>query len=369
MPTLTAADTRVEQAARHRAEQAVQRRSERYRRRSILANVGQRLARSSSWAAVPFRRCASCGVVNTDDTVSIKVKDGSAYTVGLSTCGSVWMCAVCAAKVFSRRAVDVQTVSTKHCEAGGSTGMMTLTIRHNRSMTLQQTLSAMTSAWKSLQQSADWRILKEIDGLEHQIRTLEITHGWLKPDAYNNGWHPHFHVLLFWNDQRDHSGDVEWIARAWAARIEARLGVRPDEHGFDYTALDAKSSKYVSKIANEMTRADLKGSASIWQLLDELEDGETWVFGKVMEYYAATKGQRAIVWSRGLRDRYGMGAEKSDEELVADIVDGETVDEMSPGTWRKLCRYRRGRPPLSVIYLEGVEQRWRARQPPDQVAA
>lgn len=35
------------------------------------------------------------------------------------------------------------------------------------------------------------------------------------------------------------------------------------------------------------------------------------------EYYKATKGSRALVWSRGLRDMCGLDAEQSDEEIAA----------------------------------------------------
>lgn len=35
------------------------------------------------------------------------------------------------------------------------------------------------------------------------------------------------------------------------------------------------------------------------------------------EYYQATKGSRALVWSRGLRDMCGLGQELTDEEIAA----------------------------------------------------
>lgn len=42
------------------------------------------------------------------------------------------------------------------------------------------------------------------------------------------------------------------------------------------------------------------------------------------EYYKATKGCRALIWSRGLRDMAGLGQELTDEELAAqDFANGD----------------------------------------------
>jgi hypothetical protein len=49
---------------------------------------------------------------------------------GLVTCGSVWMCPVCAGKVASRRAEELATVLDTVHAGGGSAFMLTLTIRH-----------------------------------------------------------------------------------------------------------------------------------------------------------------------------------------------------------------------------------------------
>jgi hypothetical protein len=50
---------------------------------------------------------------------------------GLVTCGSVWLCPVCAAKVAAKRAEELATVLDAVHAAGGSAFMLTLTIRHS----------------------------------------------------------------------------------------------------------------------------------------------------------------------------------------------------------------------------------------------
>lgn len=50
---------------------------------------------------------------------------------GLVSCGSVWSCPVCAAKVAAKRAEELATVLDKVHESGGSAFMLTLTIKHS----------------------------------------------------------------------------------------------------------------------------------------------------------------------------------------------------------------------------------------------
>jgi hypothetical protein len=45
------------------------------------------------------QRQRNCGVVPVGDRVEIRMNDGSAYYCGLETCGNVWLCPVCSAKI------------------------------------------------------------------------------------------------------------------------------------------------------------------------------------------------------------------------------------------------------------------------------
>jgi hypothetical protein len=56
----------------------------------------------------------------------------SAAYGGLKTCGSVWCCPVCAAKIATRRADELATVMRAVDELGGSAFLLTLTMRHDR---------------------------------------------------------------------------------------------------------------------------------------------------------------------------------------------------------------------------------------------
>ena len=45
------------------------------------------------------KRQRDCGAVPIGSQVEIRIKDGSAYYCGLETCGNVWLCPVCSAKI------------------------------------------------------------------------------------------------------------------------------------------------------------------------------------------------------------------------------------------------------------------------------
>ena len=106
----------------------------------------------------------------------------------------------------------------------------------------------------------------------------------------------------------------------------------------DLVGLDASAAEYVTKIADEATRADLKGDArNVWSLLDAVADGETWAVGHWSEWYRSTKGKRAIVWSRGLKEHFGI-EDVDDDEIAQQDVDGLVLDVMPSEQWLAWCR-------------------------------
>lgn len=346
------------------------RRAERYKRRAVLARAGAWAAdRAGTWEAVPWARTAGCGLICTGDHVEIHVRQGddgvTAYPVGVSTCSSVWLCPVCSAKIRTRRALDVRVAAALHVKRGGRLVMMTLTVRHGPEHSLSTLLDVEAEAWRSLQRDVRWRALRK--SLVGQIRSWEITHGLFD---VGGSWHPHFHVLLFVDagefgdvppggelDGRSWDYELGWIGDAWAERVERRLGARPDSHGFHVMELDASAAEYVSKIADETARSDLKsGSRSVYGIIDALEAGESWAVRAWHEYARATKGRRAIQWSRGLRKHFGMDLEKSDEEIVLDDEAGGTcVEVVEKRKWWRLLRCEYGQVPAIVRVLQHWE--------------
>jgi hypothetical protein len=239
---------------------------------------------------------------------------------------------VCSAKIAARRSIEVEAAALAHTAAGGELVMLTLTLRHDRSQGLVELLDALRSAWRSVQNDARWGpVRSELVGT---ITATEVTRG-------PNGWHPHLHLLLLLPAGSTAAADLgTWLPVAWRSRLAGRLGGSgPDlVHGVHLLRLDAGSAAYVAKLANETTRADLKSdSRSVWGLLDAVDDGETWAIAAFLEWFGATKGRRAVVWSHGLKAMFGIG-EKTDEEIAAQDVDGLVLDVVPAEKWLTWCR-------------------------------
>lgn len=268
------------------------------------------------------------------------VQYGTASYSGLQTCGSVWVCPVCAAKIAERRRAEILAAMAAHNAAGGCVHMLTLTAPHQRTddlaELLQKQAKALNSFWSDRQTKA---VLHEM-GTVGQIRALEVTHGRKSPQ--NNGWHPHYHILLF-NGLEPHlmrfdsllaQQMTEWALSLYAvwARVcvNAGLGEPSFKHGLK---LDdgSHAAKYVSKwgMEDEMTKGHTKKALHgetpfdfLRALVDDSQDKQAAAL--FIEFAQVFKGKRQLHWSRGLKKRYAIG-EKNDEQLAQEKEDDFAV--------------------------------------------
>ena len=252
---------------------------------------------------------------------------------GLQTCGSVWACPVCSAKIAERRRAEIIAAMAAHKAAGGCMNLLTLTAPHQRADNLADLLKKQALALKKM--FADFSVRKVLAdmGVLGQIRALEVTHGRLS--EFNNGWHPHYHLLLFCGSgvdlaRFDGPQMKDWAARLylrWAACCEgAGLGTPSFAHGLK---LDdgSKAAKYVAKwgLEDEMTKGHTKkatnGETPFDFLRAYLADRTDKQAGALFKEFAETfKGKRQLYWSPGLKKRFAIG-ESSDEELAAQMDD------------------------------------------------
>ncbi len=292
-----------------------------------------------------------CGRHLRDESgTAVAVKDGNAYFTGVQTCGSIWACPVCAARIRQRRALEIERACLAHLEAGGGIGFGTFTLPHQRSDDLADLLAVVQKAWEKVQQNRAVRRLFERFAITGRIRSTEITFGaW-------HGWHPHLHLLFFadvaltdaqWDELRDVLSD------AWAAAV-VRLGRdRPgSEVGVTLGKVyRADVGKYLSKVQDhygeassvgrEMARGDVKKgrkrSRTPFELAEQAVQGVMPELPLWWAYEQATKGRRAIEWSRGLKARYAV-EEVDDEDLAAADVDGDQVLWVDGHRWGLLVK-------------------------------
>jgi hypothetical protein len=291
-------------------------------------------------------RQRNCGVVPVGSQVEIRIKDGSAYYCGLETCGNVWLCPVCSAKIHRRRADELRTTLAAWTASGHAASLVTITVPHDLWDPLARLVNAERAAWKKVTAGAAWQRLKRRAGIVGHIIALEFTWG----DA--NGWHPHYHVLLVHNDDMDAHG-VAALHGHIHSRLAAScrvLGLRePDQlHAvrIDPNVSGASAGAYLAKggdwtPAEELTRGDLKTSRSRsrtpFQILaDYYQTGDTRDRDLWREYSRATRSLAAVRWSPGLRTVWlesVRDSQPTDQDLAAEDVNGELTAIIPTAVW------------------------------------
>src|SRR5580693_1739391 len=114
-------------------------------------------------------RQRNCGAVPVGDRVEIRMKDGSAYYCGLETCGNVWLCPVCSAKIHHRRAAELREALTTWAANGHAVSLVTITVPHDLEDPLSRLVDAQRVAWKRVTAGATWQRLKRGLGIAGHI--------------------------------------------------------------------------------------------------------------------------------------------------------------------------------------------------------
>ena len=232
-------------------------------------------------------------------------------------CGSVWTCPICSAQVAEKRRLELkkgmENWKNKH---GGEVYLLTLTNPHYQGDNLKQLLEGQKKALAYLWgDRAPKEMFKNLGKAGHVI-AAEVTYG-------ENGFHPHYHILLFMRHSITIDAFRSFLAYQWQNCCKkAGLPIPSIEHGVDLQngtfALD-----YVSKwgLEDEMTKAHIKRSNKGFSMFDLVrayqETGDEKYKRVFMVFYRAFKRQQQLVWSKGLKDKL-LIEDKTDEELNAE---------------------------------------------------
>lgn len=262
---------------------------------------------------LPSERVKGCGRKRTGQTVDLHRSGTGAHFVGVETCGSVWHCPVCAAKISEKRRCEVAHAMDYNEEHGGAAYMLTLTMRHSRGDKLAKLKAYIADGWRKVQNRRAYRNIKAQCGFIGSIRAIEVTH------SENNGWHPHLHVLILTKQPLDDVEGVEGLLFGLWVDVLAKTADR-------YVSLDAldfrpaTSSDYVTKWGadRELVKGQQKegcNSLTPWQLLDASNGGNKRAGQLFKEYARVFKGAQQLTWTKGLKSRFNIG-EVSDEVVA-----------------------------------------------------
>lgn len=293
-------------------------------RRHLIGYV-QRHHKPGTYAGNVYRT-AACTWVQCDDIALVRPADRDSYHYkGLVTCGSVWVCPLCAAKIQERRRLEVVQAIAWASSQGKATVMVSLTFPHRVDQPLALLLKLQQQALAYMRGRRQYAELMGKLGHIGRIRALEVTHG-------DNGWHPHTHELLFVSPEVTASWLREELSKLWL-RACRKVGLFREErdreedflrHAVDVQVGNEGAGEYLAKlddqrawgISHELTKASSKQGRRAgkhpFRLAAEPTTAALW-----MEYVNAMKGGRQLVWSRGLKAAVGV-TDKSDQELAAE---------------------------------------------------
>lgn len=283
---------------------------------------------------------------NKNRTVMFNENREKAQWGNLQRCGSIWSCPVCATQITEKRRAEMgQLIKFWGDQPDADIKLMTLTFSHGQSEPLKVLLSKLKHAIAMFFASRKFKELSEVCKIKYKVRSLEVTYG-------SNGWHPHFHILLMTNDVEDLAFSYrDELAKLWMHCCVSKGLKSPSmKHGLDIRD-GSYAQEYVAKwgLDYEMTKGNVKKgrkeSLSPFDLLQLSIDDQD-VHGKTpsklwQEFAISMKGQRQLVWSRGLKKLVGID-EKDDQEIVDETDDESiTLREVDQVTFDLLIKYQK----------------------------
>jgi hypothetical protein len=270
----------------------------------------------------------------------------------LVTCGSVWHCPVCAARIAERRRELLARALAAAADLGGHPLLVSYTFSHRRTDGLSASLSGFLDAQRAMAGNRPYKRLTARYGIIGTVRALEPTWG------HANGWHPHAHAIMFAPSEIDPAELEEELYPAWAAAAHRQGLTMTRERGVKVQSTFGQVADYVAKwghaparrfwgAEDELTKShskrahrdDRAGSGySPFDLLRWLNDtGESRPAALFRDYAATFKGRYQLTWSPGLAALLGVAddAAKSDEEVAGEVrEDAILLATLTPAEWR-----------------------------------
>jgi len=297
-----------------------------------------RLAR----ALMPRERLAACGVelrYGASGVVVRRLPDGRAAYSGLYRCGDFWRCPSCRVTLGIRRARQIESALRQHVDAGGSALLATYTVPHTRDESLPVVLSRLADTWRRYARNVWHDVLG--DHYVGAVRALEVTHG-------VNGWHPHYHVLVFvspglpyltpvavsladrWSEVAgaDWRADVRQVARDGVAAVARYLttdGIAGASYEVASPAAKIPSGRSYTQLLYDYARYRSSADAAL-----------------IYEYAAALHGVHHLTVSPRLRRLYDFTDpasgwdEIADEDVLALLNSAEWLSILNAGEERNL---------------------------------
>lgn len=356
------------------------------------------------WRESKHNRVKGCGkyVSANGEGVQLRVTAAESGKVagfaGLQTCGSVWSCPTCSARILATRQREIAQAVDSWVSKGGQVAMMTFTMKHASGDRLSDLWDALQKGWHSITAGRVHQAEKAVYGVETSrtlitecsakscgrddhhgrrhsarckigsylvkhvlpwLRLAEITHG-------AAGWHVHVHAVVFLaagvTDLQLQGLYVKWWSR-WnsglvAAGVDGSLMVNTAKF-FEGREVHKDVGNYVTKntysagdlAGLEVGRSDLKsarfGNRTPFQILRDFvlqtdgpqnveRDAALWAV-----FEEASHKRRQMTWAHGARAILGLDdVEQTDDEIAAEEMGSadDALLSIPQDSWKAMIR-------------------------------
>lgn len=320
---------------------------EQQKRSFVAVRQGRYSLHGAFKQVLPKHRTASClwCMVDPNKTVQVTLdlEVNRAKYNNLRVCGRVWCCPFCSAKISERRAVELSNALVVATSKGFKVALLTCTVPHVVQEALKPLMTGLLKAWRAFVGDRVGKAIRADLGLVGTIRNAEVTRG-------ANGWHPHFHCLVFYTNDVDLVEiEARWSAHWQHVCVKAGLRRPSDEHGL--TLQDGTfAAKYISKwgLEHEMTKSMHKlarrGGRTPFDILRDYESGIDMEANAILfrEFVAAFHGVQQLHWSHGLKKLLAV-EEVTDEELSVQESERPTrlICELDAPQWKAVRKNHR----------------------------
>ena len=278
------------------------------------------------------------------------------HFANLQTCGSVWFCPVCAAKVTTRKREELSEATEIWTAKGNSILLATFTLQHLATDRCSEVLEGITKSFSRFWRDRAGQKIRSEYRIFGRVRGLETTY------TIVNAWHIHFHTLFFIKGSISPSFvDLlrEDCILHWQNVLSRHKRFADGVHGVVIEAREKEISDYIAKQGKEnMLDEELQEKVEVWTEAHEVALGTVKRASKggftpmqllalslcgdekagriFAEYALCFKGKRQVLWSKGLRESLGLKKEKTDEEIAAEEkeVGSRTLVELRTDHWK-----------------------------------
>jgi hypothetical protein len=314
----------------------------------------------------PFR-VENCHRLRTGKAIGVDLKkkpeDLRAHYFGLQTCGSVWVCPVCASYISEARCKQVQESieNWRNRSVCNSVIMVTWTTPHYLHQKLEDVLELQDSAIKNMKNQRErtkkFKTYKSIMSEMCAIGSYtgrEVTFG-------RNGWHPHRHELFFVPVASERN------LKVWRIELTLAFMTACEKVGLEIKDLGAffkrgvcisqvneddgytRIAKYLTTVegknwtaAQELTKGNCKGgkngNITPFGMLNAVMEGSihSRLYSyKFHEYALAMHGKKQFFPTPGLA-KFLRVDHKTDQEIVEDSLQGVDYAKLDLEDWEMI---------------------------------